>query len=274
MPIHNYADVYAIVRGDPILNSKGSQIMCPLATIRGTRDYVSQKVLNQYKYCSFFVLSGDTSIVQEIKTWKNLDIVRVTGFIQTKDIEQKAPCPVCETMNLKRNSVTKSRSGGNIIYVHPVFARKLSSNTDQQIAHLNLIDNAEISNRVFLIGKVVNNPERHELIDKVYTRFQLYVEHEYCVDGSEDLRESLSFPWIYSYGENAEKDFLSLHTGANVFIDGAIQSRRYKDKYVCSNCGEIFDVQGKTLEIVSYATEYLSECNFDSFKESLDTQSR
>lgn len=268
MPIHNYVDLYAVVRGEPIGNKKRIQAMCPLATIRGTRDYVSQKVLNQYRYCSFFILSNEAGIVDKILDLKPLDVVRVTGIIKTKDTDKEAKCPYCQTINKRTLALTKARSGGNIIYVEPTYMRKVSSYDDQQLAHLNLIANAEISNRVFLIGKVIGDPERHELAEKVYTRFQLCVEHEYVPAGSERSKTVLSFPWIYSYGDNAEKDFASLQTGADVFIDGAIQSRRYKDKYTCVNnkCNEIFEVQGKTLEIVSYATEYLAECDFDSLE--------
>lgn len=234
--------------------------MCSVATVRGTRDSVARKVLNQYKYCSFFVLSKEEKLVREILCWKPLDIVRVTGFIETKDMNKEIPCPNCRTVNQKSSAIHKERAGEDIIYVHPVYVKRTASYDDQQMAHLDVIKNAEISNRVFLRGSVIRNPERHELVDKVYTRYQLFVTQEYLPEGAEEPTEILAFPWVYSYGENAEKDFMVLQPGASVLIDGAIQNRRYKNKYICTNCGEMFEVQGKTLEIISYATEYLACC--------------
>lgn len=265
MAIHNYVDIYAVVRGIPVIKQGdlSSRVLCPVSTIRGTRDHVSQKVLNQYKYSSFFIMTEDKESIQEISGWKELDIVRVTGFIATLDTDKKAACPNCGTINRRIEAVETARSGGNIVYVYPIYARKMASYTEQGMAFSHLIENAEISNRVFLMGNLTRDPEKHELVGKTYTRFQLAINRKYCAKGLSYVRERTDFPWIYSYGENAEKDFAALRTGASVFVDGAIQTRRYKENYKCSECGESFPIQGRTLEIVAYATEYLSDCDFE-----------
>lgn len=265
MAIHNYADVYAVVRGKPVVKTGeiSSRVMCPVSTIKGERDQVSQKVLNQFKYSSFYILAEDLEMVNKIVTWNELDIVRVVGFIATLETDKKVACPECGHINRRIEAVSTARSGGNLVYVYPIYAEKIASYTEQGQAFSNLIERAEISNRVFLLGNLTRDPERHELVGKVYTRFQLAINRKYCAKGLSDIRERTDYPWIYSYGDNAEKDFIALRTGASVYIDGAIQTRRYKERYTCVECAHNFEVQGRTLEIVAYATEYLSDCDFD-----------
>ena len=43
-----------------------------------------------------------------------------------------------------------------------------------------------------------------------------------------------------------------------MFVDGAIQSRAVKRTMKCPVCGEFYSWKDKTMEIVAYATEYLS----------------
>lgn len=140
---------------------------------------------------------------------------------------------------------------------------------EQGEAHHYLLERAEISNRVFLIGNVTKEPV-HGLIkdettskvnEKPFTRFQIAVNRKYCAKGMQEFIERTDYPWVYSYGENSLIDKEVLHTGSLVFIDGALQSRDYKELYQCQHCGESFKVPGRTLEILSYQTEYFDNCN-------------
>ncbi len=249
MQIHNHIDIYGIVRDLPKRGK--TNIMCPVSTIRGIRDQVSQKVLNQYKYCTFYLISKDNEMIEKIKSLKPNDVVRVTGIIQTISRPNEIKCPNCNAINNISEATLKERAGNNLIYVIPYSVTKVASYDDQMFAYQDVIKNVEISNKVFLIGTLLSDPEKHELVDKVYTRYQIAVEH------TDSRQECFAYPWIYSYGENAERDFFSLQAGSKVFIDGAMQTRRYRNKYLCKECKKEFEIQGKTLEVISYATEFL-----------------
>lgn len=75
--------------------------------------------------------------------------------------------------------------------------------------------------------------------------------------GGNEVYERTDYPWVYSYGDKSIEDFQNLEKGALVFIDGALQARKFKEQYVCGTCGQEYDVRGRTLEVLSYDTEYL-----------------
>ena len=137
---------------------------------------------------------------------------------------------------------------------------------DEQEAYEFLHTYKEDVNRVFVIGNLTGEPICGELQGgrKIYTRYQLAINRKYHPKGGSELYDRTDYPWVYSYQKKAEEDFINLEKGALVFVDGALQSRKYKEQYRCSQCGQEYDVPGKTLEILSYDTEYLRLPGYDS----------
>ena len=272
MAIHNYARLLGIVRQVPqILEGKyGKTAICPITVVRGERDQAKQKTDYRIKkYASILILAEEDEIADEVSTWKENDIVDLSGFIATREVEKKAICPICHKENLRSEACKTAHSGGNRTFIYPIYAKKSMSFFEQGEAHHYLLERAEISNRVFLIGNVTKEPV-HGLIkdettskvnEKPFTRFQIAVNRKYCAKGMQEFIERTDYPWVYSYGENSLIDKEVLHTGSLVFIDGALQSRDYKELYQCQHCGESFKVPGRTLEILSYQTEYFDNCN-------------
>lgn len=265
MARHNFALLVGVVRKPPVIRSNdfGVTAMCPLTVIRGSRDKNHRKVDRQAKYSTPILMSEEQTIVDEIATWNENDIVLITGFVATREVEKKAVCPECGFENYRRYACTGARSGGNRIYIHPIYAEKLKSFPEQGAAHKYLIEHSEISNRVFLLGNLTREPVKGGDDTKVYCRYQIAVDRKYCAEGMEEVRERTDYPWIYSYGQKAEIDFQALTTGALIYVDGALQTRKYKEVYTCQNpeCGIQFEVPGQTLEVLSYDTEYLK--NYD-----------
>lgn len=257
MAIQNYVDVCAIVREAPLIR-KGelsSRATCPLMTIHGARDNENPTVKSH-----FLAITEELKSIREMSQWKKLDLVRITGFIATKETDKKVVCPNCGKINHRKDSVATARSGGNIVYVYPIYARKIGSFETKEEAYQFLSDNAEITNRVFLIGNLVREPEHR----KSCTRFQLAINRKYCAKGASDIKERTDYPWIYSYGENAKKDFAALRKSSSVFVEGILRSRDYSEDYKCSECGETFSNRGSTLETVSFSSEYLLDCDFEA----------
>lgn len=257
MAKHNYVSMYGVVRPGMIANA--SCALCPVAIIRSDRDYNGRQIMYQRKYSTPIIVAEDPEMIDEIAGWAENDIVLVSGFIATKEVEKTGTCPVCQTVNKRSEAVINARSGGNRIYISPIFVKKLQSYPEQGQAYADVIRCAEISNKVFLLGNLTCEPIQGTYEDgKVYTRFQIAINRKYCPKGMQELMERTDFPWVYSYGDKARMDFQALHMGSRVFVDGALQTRNYKETYKCKNCGNLFDVKGSTLEVLSYDTEYLA----------------
>lgn len=254
MAIQNYVDVCAVVHETPLIR-KGevsSRATCPLSTIHGAKD--SEHVIAKSK---FLTITEEPKTIREMSNWKALDIVRITGFIATKETERKVVCPNCGTINHRSESVATARSGGTIVYIYPIYARKIASFSEKEDAFQYLNDNATIANRVFLLGNLTKDPERKGSC----TRFQVAINRKYCAKGIPDITERTDYPWIYSYGENAEKDFAALKKGSSVFVDGILRSRNYEEENICVKCGEKIIRKDTALEIVSFSSEYF--LNYD-----------
>ena len=137
------------------------------------------------------------------------------------------------------------------------FARKV-----EEVHYIYLKNHSEDGNRVLALGNVVSDPITGEADEgrTKYTRFQIAMNRKYHSTSPDETANITDYPWVYSYGNGASDDAKYIRKGSLVLVDGALQSRKYKDTYICPECGEAFPVRGRTLEILSYGTEYLEGC--------------
>ena len=54
--------------------------------------------------------------------------------------------------------------------------------------------------------------------------------------------------------------------GSSVYVDGTLRTRKYRETYKCKECGEEFDVPGRTIDVLSHDTEYLRDCDVDKLE--------
>lgn len=259
MAIQNYADLLAVVLNTPevVKGDISSRVNCTLLTLHGNRNLKKPITTTIFK-----VSSHEPRTIREISTWKPLDIVRVSGFIATEDIEKKVICPHCGTVNRRIDSVAGARSGGTFVYVYPIYAHKVYSVSSKEDAEKYLEENMDYLNHVILIGNITKTP----VYSSPCTHFQLAINRKYCPRGQADIKERADFPWVYSYGKHAEKNYAALKQGSVVMVDGVLQSREYAEDYICSECGEGFQYRGNTLEVLSFYTDYISNCDLDALE--------
>ncbi len=257
MAIQNYADLLAVVLNEPEVEKgeMSSRVICSLLTLHGSRNQKKPITTTIFK-----VSSHEPRTIREISAWKPLDIVRVSGFIATEDIEKKVVCPHCGAINRRTDSVAGARSGGTFVYLYPIYAQKVVSTSSKEDAEKYLEMNLDYLNHVILIGNITKPP----VYFSPCTHFQLAINRKYCPRGQSDIRERADFPWVYSYGKHAKKDYAALRQGSVVMVDGVLQSREYAEDYICSECGEGFQYRGNTLEILSFYTDYISNCDMDA----------
>lgn len=253
----NYFNSIAFVKKLPVVREINGikEGLIGLTTIMGTRDYEKAKSGYQLNSVSFCVRTSDPDILKTIESLDLFDIVSVNGFISTKNKEKKAVCIECGTENNRMDAcVTHGndyvKAGGNLIYITPSNLVLNCHCACEQEAFEYLHKNQENVNKVFIIGDIIGMPVSGALQNgrKVYTRFQIESKND---------NDEFSYPWVYSYGDKAIDDYQNLDKNSLVMIDGALQSRKFKEQYVCKECGTVYDVPGRTLEILSYDTEYL-----------------
>lgn len=264
MARHNYVNVIAFVRKAPKFKDTvdGRAAIVALTTIMSGREYEKAKTGYQLNSVSFCARTQEDSIIEKMEELELLDIVEITGFLATREVDKKAECPNCHTINRRveacvANGTTKS--GGNEIFVYPITIRVKQHCETEQEAYEYLHKNKEDVNRVFILGNLTSSPKQGVLDGgrKPYTRFQVAINRKYCPKGGAEVYERTDYPWVYSYGDKSIEDFQNLEKGALVFVDGALQARKFKEQYLCGVCGQEYDVRGRTLEVLSYDTEYL-----------------
>lgn len=264
MARHNQVNVIAFVRKEPKFKDTvdGRAGIVALTTIMSGREYDKAKTGYQLNSVSFCARSQEEHIIEEMEKLQLFDIVEMTGFLATREVDKKAECPNCGAINRRveacvANGTTKS--GGNEIFIYPITIRIQQHCNSEQEAYEYLHKNKEDANRVFVLGNLTGSPKQGVLDGgrKPYTRFQLAINRKYCPKGGAEFYERTDYPWVYSYGDKAIEDFQNLEKGALVFVDGALQARKFKEQYLCGICGQEFDVRGRTLEVLSYDTEYL-----------------
>lgn len=273
MARHNYVNTIAFVLKPPhVKDDLGDKTsMVALCTIMSPREAIRSTTGYQCHSVHFLLKSRETAMAEVITKLKVNDIVEVTGFLATKEKDRSVDikiCPHCGAENVRGETCIsngKIRAGGNSVFVYPISVRVLQQCETEQEAFTFLHAYREDVNRVFMLGNVTSPPYTDKLNGghKTYTRYQLAVNRKYRAQSGAEIYDRTDYPWIYAYDTKAEEDFENLEKGALVFVDGALQARKYKEQYICSNCGKEFSVRGRTLEILSYDTEYLRLPNYN-----------
>lgn len=203
------------------------------------------------------VITRNPAIIEKrIVPLKEGDIVLVKGSICTRETQKKFRCPHCGVTNIYEGSV--------MVYIDPIFIEKTDeTDINSTEAAEKLLSKAEISNYAFIFGTLCRDP--HYYIEegrKEECDFQIAVNRKRRIieDGPE---KTTDYPYVKTYGPKTKEYSEVLHTGSEIFINGAIQSREIDMVKTCGNteCGQQFEAKGATMEIIPYSIEYLKNCN-------------
>ena len=145
-------------------------------------------------------------------------------------------------------------------FVNPIYMKKECESLAPEESNREMRRNAEISNRVTIIGKVCTPPTLF-ITDKGQriANYQLDVMRKYRIKEDQETNKH-DFPFVKSYGVVADNDVLAIQEDGMVFVDGAIQTREYLKNHQCPTCGETYQYKDTATEIVPYSTEYLTGC--------------
>ena len=255
MAKHNYVSLYGQVTREPqiIKNDETDEYLrgiCPIMVIRGIRSANSET--QQTKYDNPIIMSGNPEQIKRMAEWRVGDMVDVKGAITTKNVLKTKTCDHCGTKNKKN---------GTVVFVNPIFTEIRERNQSSKQAAELLKSRSEISNIVFALGHLCNDPKSY-ITPKgtLLTTYEIAINRKFRVQ--EDATDARTdYPWVKSYGNIATEDAKSLKTNSLIYVDGFLQTRKIEKNCVCEHCGETFKWPDSSMEIVPYTTEYLRNYN-------------
>lgn len=194
------------------------------------------------------ILSKDEEMIKKIADLTVGDMVEIKGALSTREVTKKSTCPHCNAENKKQ---------GNTIFVTPIYLEKREEELSETDGMMLLRTRDEVSNLCVMIGTLCRDVEFYRDGKKrAYAEYQLAVNRKFRVPGDHEAIKT-DYPWVKSFGKQAEKDKEALSIGSVVFLNAAIQVRDFPKPAVCSSCGQKYEYMEKATELVPYSTEYL-----------------
>ena len=221
--------------------------LCILKTMRGKRS-IGDKIRGIY-YDTPVIQSKNPEDIKKMEQWDAGDIIELKGFLASREVKKARRCTYCNN---------KLSTPGVQMYIQPIFMTRREQGVDEVEARNRLNELCEISNKIFAIGNLTKDPVMGKTNKGVSnTAYQLAIDRKFRVR-EDSVEERTDFPWVKTYGAQAELDNESLTTGAVVMVDGALRVRSdYPRSDKCPICGETFVWKDTTMEIVPYSVEYL-----------------
>ena len=87
-----------------------------------------------------------------------------------------------------------------------------------------------------------------------YSKYQMAVNRE--------KNKGTDYPFVVTFGKQAENDATYLQKGSQILVQGRIQTREFSQHLECPHCKENFEKQGVVTEVVGDNVEYLNNCLF------------
>lgn len=202
-----------------------------------------------YPKINVFGLSEENArkIFDEFKVGK---FVMVRGMVSTKMLKKSIVCEGCGKEYAVDSLVTEV-----IAYSIPAL---LNGEYDANSLK-------EFANNLHMIGAVCSDIQSRQSPSGVsMTQYQVAVNRKYHVKEKE---EKTDFPWVKTFGKQAEEDEKHLKVSSQIYINGSIQTREVSKTIVCDECESQIKYIENLGEIVPQDVEYLNNCIFDEVTE-------
>lgn len=172
--------------------------------------------------------------------------VMVRGGISTKMANISIKCEGCGKEHMTSSLITEV-----IAYSVPLLL-----NGEYDIEAMK-----EFANNLYLIGSVCSEIQSRQSPSGVsMTQYQIAVNRKYHVKEKEDKTD---FPWVKTFGRQAEDDEKHLKVSSQIYINGSIQTREVNKTIICDECESQINYVECLGEIVPQDIEYLNNCVFD-----------
>lgn len=259
MARHNEVTLYGRVIQDPKLLYSSTdesnpsrtllRVIGAIAVVRGIRDFGA--IDKRIRIDVPIILSQNKKIMKQMKTWEVGDMILIRGTLATVNVTKSHCCPHCQQIEQMKTTLA---------FINPIFMKTECKGLSPEEGNRDMRQNAEISNRITVIGKACTAPELF-VTDKGQriTNYQLDIMRKYRIK-EDDEENKHDFPFVKSYGFVADNDYRAIQEGGMVFVDGAIQTREFTKTHACPFCQTEYVYRDSATEIVPYSTEYLTGC--------------
>lgn len=253
MATHNQVRELGYLLKEPKIINEGiegsEKILFQIRTARrNTEGYAGKR------FEDVIIYYDGTEFMDKLKKLKAFDVVDIKGVFNVLTVNKKSLCPCCGMQNVKYR--------GSSTFIYPIYVNKLQylgGIYDQDPAlPEETIERcySEVSNQALIIGTIVSEPELLDIGNTQCCRYRLGVDRKYYVKTQDEL--TADYPWVYSYGQQAEWDSRHLVQGSVILVDGFIHNRQVNAKIVCEECGTEYTYPDVTTEFIPYSIEYLS----------------
>lgn len=255
MAKQNTAFLYASVHESPriAIDRETGELKFGIAYVRVVRGLRDAHDGINFRYDIPIIMSKEPEILAEMKEWSPNDIVFIKGTLACKDVPKKSYCPHCTD---DQGNSTMNMSKGSLVYINPIYVKKVKSCEDENKATEDLKENREISNQIYCIGTLLTEPKLFKTKNGTsITQYKIAINRKYRIR-TDSPETKTDWPWVKSFGEQAIEDKLRLKQGSDVYIDGFIQARQILRTTKCEHCGEFYRWEDTAMEIVPFAVEY------------------
>lgn len=266
MAIHNQIFLYAQATEKPSITKKedGSYIqgIVNLTVAPGSRDIEEnvkgKKKLFHVEFSRLPVYSGNPTIVETMDQIQAGDIILIKGNLITRNVTKKKVCPKCGTPYTK---------AGVLTFVNPIHLSIEQTNLSIEEGEEWLKSHCEVSNVATLIGTICVNPEiTAQTKRSMIVSFPLAIDRKFYI-ASENPETRTDYPYVQVYGKEKGNDvMLRCHAGTEIFVDGIIKTRKYKQmEFPCANkeCDYKIPWNDWTIDVVPFALEYMNNWKTD-----------
>ena len=261
-----------ICREPKIINEgvKGEEkVFFQVRTVRRRTEGVSGDI-----FADVMVLYADSdsksSFLDKMKKYKKYDIVDIDGVVNIILVPKESRCRVCGYKNIKYNAIST--------FVYPRQINRLGSyldyyNEKEESPDALLYKNyAEISNKIIMGGTLITDPASINLGTGIKCcRYELGVNRSFFVNSQPD--QTADYPWVYSYGKQAESDLKYLRKEAEVTVKGFLINKTIMAKHTCERCNSIYSYESIGTQLIPYSVEYhnghLTDADIEREKENL-----
>ena len=255
MATHNQVRLIGYIINDPKILNEGKEGMEKVVfQMRTTRRKIEG--YHEDQYADVIVLYDCPEMIDKFKDFKKYDIIDIKGVVNILPVTKKLTCTICGNETVKYSVST---------FIYPISATRLGSYYDyftyigESPDALLFKNYRENSNQVLLMGTVVTDPEMVPLGKNSVAccRYGFGVDRKYYIKTQDDKKSD--YPWIYSYGDQAELDYLKLvKFESEIMIDGFIHNKRIKSRVTCEHCNCDFVYNNLVTQITPYSVEFMS----------------
>ena len=271
MATHNSVQMYGFLKSNPVIirDSEHSdiinQIIMPMTIVR--RNNISY---NGPIDSDVIILCDSPEQINEVKNYKQYDVITLKGVLAFAQQPMIFKCQSCNKDSYDVNNATSTA------FIYPIWINKINSyevealGNDTREGDFNkpievLSKNyAEVSNQVYLMGTLVRDPEYIENGHSSYCKFPIGCNRKYFISTQNGIKAD--YPWVYIYGQDAEKVMSHLHFQSVVFIDGFIRDMRIEKDVCCNYCNFTQKKKVVRCDIIPYSIEFLSNYDKDEIE--------